>query len=93
MTIEECKNILESEGFLHIYEWKDEANAVYSSHAHKDKVVIFVTDGSVEFDFSGEKKIVAKGERFNVPAGVVHSAVTGIDGCHYVVGEMIEGDS
>lgn len=93
MTLQEYKKILEQEGFKHIYEWHDDAGVIYPKHAHKDKVTIFITAGSVKLDFSGEEKVVSTGERFDVPVGVEHSAVVGIDGCDYVVGEMIEGDS
>ncbi len=92
MTIEEVKHQLISEGFAHVYEWKDEPGTEYSSHAHNGKVTIFVTVGSVTFSGSIEK-VVAAGERFDVPPGVKHSAKVGLDGCEYVVGEEIEGDS
>jgi quercetin dioxygenase-like cupin family protein len=56
-------------------------------------VVQFVTDGSVTFDFSGKKREVKFGERFDVPVGAPHSAVVGPQGWIVVVGEEIEGDS
>lgn len=83
----------ENEGFISVYEWSDPADTTYPVHAHKGKVSLFVTDGLVEFDFSGEKKIVKAGERFDVPVGAEHSAVVGPDGWTVVVGEEIEGDS
>ena len=83
---------LKLEGFSHIFNWHDEAGAGYESHAHKDKVSFFVTAGSVKF-YGGIDKEVRAGERFDVPAGTGHSALVGPDGCDWVVGEMIEGDS
>lgn len=76
-----------------MYEWSDPAGTVYPPHSHKGKVSLFVTDGSVEFDFSGEKKIIKAGERFDVPVGPQHGAVVGPAGWFVVVGEEIEGDS
>jgi quercetin dioxygenase-like cupin family protein len=78
---------------LHIYEWQDAPGTVYPTHAHKGKVTIFVTDGSVLFDFNGEKKEIKVSERFDVPTGVSHSAVVGPRGAIYIVGEEIDGDS
>lgn len=88
------QNILKSEGFVHIYDWHDEAGTNYESHSHKGKVSIFIESGSVTFIFSdGTTKIVSSGERFDVPVGLEHSAIVGPEGCDYIVGEMIEGDS
>lgn len=84
---------LEREGFKHIFEWEDKPGTTYPVHAHKGRVTIFITDGSVLFDFSGEKKEVNAGERFDVPVNSPHSAVVGDKGAIYIVGEMIEGDS
>lgn len=83
----------EQEGFAFVYEWQDPANTVYKPHQHKGKVAIFVTDGEVEFDFSGEKVLVKAGDRFDLPIGTQHSAKIGPYGWKVVVGEEIEGDS
>jgi mannose-6-phosphate isomerase-like protein (cupin superfamily) len=66
----------------------------YESHAHKGEVTLFITQGDVTFYFSDSTtKTISTGERFDVPKGVTHEAVVGKNGCDYVVGEMIEGDS
>jgi quercetin dioxygenase-like cupin family protein len=83
----------EEEGFTHVYDWDDAPGTVYEAHAHKGKVSLFVTDGSITFDFEGEKREVKAGERFDVPIGAVHSAVVGPQGWLVVVGEEIKGDS
>lgn len=83
----------ESEGFASIYEHQDASGSVYEEHTHNGKVSLFVTDGSITFDFSGEKKEVKAGERFDVPVGAPHSAVVGPHGLIVIVGEEIEGDS
>lgn len=41
----------------------------------------------------GISKVVKDGERFDVPAGVFHSAVVGPEGCDWIVGEEIAGDA
>ena len=83
----------EEEGFASVYEWSDPADTVYKPHSHKGKVSLFITDGEIEFDFSGEKKIVKAGERFDVPIGAEHSAVVGPNGWIGIVAEEIEEDS
>lgn len=83
----------EMEGFASVYEHQDPAGTVYPVHTHQGKVSLFVTDGSITFDFEGVKKEVKANERFDVPVGKQHSAVVGPDGWIVVVGEEIEGDS
>lgn len=85
--------ILEDEGFPSVYEWQDKPGTIYKAHAHKGKVSLFVTDGSITFDFEETKKEVVAGERFDVPVGKKHSAVVGPKGWIVIVGEEINGDS
>ena len=82
-----------NEGFAHVFEWDDPAGTVYEPHHHQGKVSLFVTDGSCVFDFSGEKREVTAGLRFDVPIEVEHTAIVGPNGWNVVVGEEIEGDS
>ncbi len=91
---EECKNILKSEGFLHIFEWKDEPDYVYSEHSHRDKVSMYILDGELFFKYnSGDEQRLKEGDRLDVQPNKKHTAKVGPAGCVYVVGEMIEGDS
>ncbi len=92
MSIELIKQKLTAEGFAHIYEWTDSPGTVYPEHAHKGRVSFYVVEGSVTFS-RGIDKTVSAGERFDVPVGILHSAIVGQKGCVFVVGEEIEGDS
>lgn len=83
----------EDEGFPSVYEWQDPAGTVYEEHTHQGKVSLFVTDGSVTFDFSGEKKEIIQSQRFDVPAGAPHSAIVGPQGWIAIVAEEIPGDA
>lgn len=83
----------EAEGFASVYEWQDPAGTVYPERTHAGKVSIFVTDGSITFDFAGEKHEVKASERFDVPVGKAHGAVVGPHGWIAIIGEEIEGDS
>jgi quercetin dioxygenase-like cupin family protein len=78
---------LTNEGFPSVYEWQDPAGTVYPEHAHEGKVSLFVTDGSITFDFQGEKKEIKQNERFDVPIGAKHSAIIGPNGWIVIVGE------
>ncbi len=92
LSIEEIKSKLKEENYKHIFEWTDEPNTIYDSHSHNGRVCFYVLSGSV--CFGGDIKAEVKtGERFDVPIGIKHTAVVGVDGCHYIVGEDIEGDS
>lgn len=82
----------ESEGFDNVYEWQDPAGKVYEKHDHKGKVSIFVTDGSITFDFGIEKNVVGQNERFDIPVEAPHSAVVGPQGCIMIIGEMTAED-
>lgn len=93
MDIESYKKELEKEGFKHIYEWTDQPNTEYAINKHKDKVSFYITDGSLILDVEGKEVVLKKGDGFDLPPNKEHSAKVGSEGCSYVVGELIEGDS
>lgn len=92
ITKDHLLNQLKQEGFTNVYEWTDKPNSEYQEHSHKGKVSLYVIRGAVTF-FGGINKTLNTGERFDVPIGVKHSAIVGPEGCDWVVGEMIKGDS
>lgn len=87
------KKQLQSEGFAHVYEWTDEPGTKYEEHTHKGRVSFFVVKGSIIMNIDGVEHAIHEGGRIDVPIGVPHAGVAGPDGCIYVVGEDIEGDS
>lgn len=92
MNIQTLKEQLKSENFPIVYEWSDAPGTAYLEHSHRGRVVFYVTKGSLTF-FGGIEKTLFKGDRIDVPIGVVHSALVGPEGCDYVVGQDIEGDA
>jgi quercetin dioxygenase-like cupin family protein len=84
---------LEAEGFASVYEWQDEAGTIYPNHLHQGRVSLMVTDGSITFDFAGQKKELVANQRFDIPVGVPHSAMVGPKGWIVIVGEEIVDDS
>lgn len=93
MNKEDLKKKLADEGFLHIYEWHDEPGTEYPEHEHKGAVSMYILDGGLTFWFGFDQIILKGGDRFDVPIGKVHTAKVGADGCTFLVGEMIDGDS
>ena len=92
-NIDTLKQKLVEEGFPHIFEWKDKPNTDYPAHFHKGKVVMYILSGSLTFWFGDEEVSLKEGDRFDVPVEREHTAKVGADGCAFLVGEMIEGDS
>jgi cupin superfamily acireductone dioxygenase involved in methionine salvage len=99
ILVDELKNILKKEGFTHVYDWHNEPGTEYPAHVHKGKVAMYIIHGGLTFrftekDHTGQNEVPLHfGARFDVPVGKEHTAKVGEDGCTYVVGEMIEGDS
>ncbi|MEZ4194862.1 MAG: hypothetical protein R3B53_00465 [Candidatus Paceibacterota bacterium] len=89
---ERCIQTLEKEGFTYVYEHQDAPGAIYEEIEHKDRVSIFVTEGSFEITLSKQVKNLVPGDRFNIPPQTPYSAVVGTRGCQLVVGEMVDGD-
>jgi quercetin dioxygenase-like cupin family protein len=87
------RKILEAEGFKHVYEWTDKPNTKYPPHAHKGKVAFYVLKGSITMKLEGKTITLNPVDRMDVPVGVEHTATVGPQGCMYIVGEEIEGDS
>lgn len=93
MDKEALKKELEAKGFPHIYEWHDEAGTDYPAHMHKGEVSMYILDGGLTFWFEDETVVLFVGDYFDVSVGKEHVAKVGDDGCTFLVGEMIEGDS
>ncbi len=84
---------LKQDGYIHIYEWRDAPGTEYAAHAHKGRVSFFIAEGEIEMNIDGKITMVKAGDRMDVPVGVSHTAKVGDDGCVFIVGEEIEGDS
>jgi mannose-6-phosphate isomerase-like protein (cupin superfamily) len=78
---------LQSEGFLHTYVWQDGPNVSYSDHTHVQETAHVILEGEMKLTHDGVTRTYAAGERCDVPAGAVHSALMGPRGCRYLIGE------
>ncbi len=93
MDIAAYKEKLQSAGFKHIFDWRDAPRTIYPEHAHRDKVALCIVRGSLDMNIAGEQKTFKAGDYCDIPPGVKHTAKVGDEGCTFVVGEMIDGDS
>jgi len=87
MDVSELESQLWSEGFAHTFVWQDGPHAFYPDHTHAGLTAHIVLDGEMAVTMNGAAQIYRVGDRFDVPAGAVHSARMGPHGCRYLVGE------
>jgi len=78
---------LQSEGFATTYVWQDGPNAEYPDHAHETDTAHIILAGEIALTMNGRSQTYRAGERCDVPAGAVHSAKVGPQGCRYLIGE------
>lgn len=93
MNFQDKIDLLKKEGLAHVYEWTDKPNTEYPEHSHKGKVSFYVIEGSILMNIDGVNTLVRAGDRMNVPVGVPHTGKVGPEGCTFIVGEEIKGDS
>ena len=78
---------LREEGFSGVFIHRDRPNARYPDHTHRGTTAHIVIEGLITVTSGGNTVTYGPGERFDVPAGAVHSAIIGPEGCLYVIGE------
>lgn len=87
MSEKELERKLRDKGFSNIFVWQDRPNAFYPEHTHSGITAHIVLEGEITVTSEGITKIYKSGDRFDVPAGAVHSAKIGSEGCRYIIGE------
>ena len=70
------------------YSWSNGPGDVYAPHSHPYEKVLYCVEGSITFalEGAGRKLDLHAGDRMILPAGTVHSAVVGGDGCTCIEG-------
>ena len=70
------------------YSWSNAPHERYAPHSHAYEKVLFCVDGSITFvlESEGRELLLHAGDRMVLPAGTVHSAVVGADGCTCIEG-------
>ena len=87
MNVRELETQLRAEGFRHTYVWQDGPNANYSDHTHATETAHIILEGEMTLIMDGRSQTYRTGERCDVPAGAVHAARMGSQGCRYLIGE------
>jgi mannose-6-phosphate isomerase-like protein (cupin superfamily) len=87
MDTGELERQLRAEGFRRTYIWQDLPHTHYPAHTHASLTAHIVLDGEMTLTVAGESRTFRTGERCDVPAGTVHAARMGPQGCRYLIGE------
>lgn len=87
MTIDEARSALASEGYADIGEWHDAPGVIYPPHEHDGDTAHIVVAGTLFVRIGDEESEYKSGDRFDIPAHVVHAARMGGEGCTYIFGE------
>jgi len=87
MDEKELSRQLEREGFGQRHVWQDRPNAYYPDHSHGTETAHIILSGEMTLRMYGREATYRAGERCDVPAGAVHSARMGPEGCRYLIGE------
>jgi mannose-6-phosphate isomerase-like protein (cupin superfamily) len=59
----------------------------YPDHTHRTVTAHIILNGEMTLSMAGQTKTYHAGERCDVPANAVHSAIMGPRGCRYLIGE------
>lgn len=87
MNEKEFAKQLEKEGFGHTYIWQDGPNVCYPEHTHVTETAHVILQGEMTLTIGAQTRTYRIGERCDVPAGTLHSARMGPEGCRYLIGE------
>ena len=70
------------------YSWSNSPGDMYAPHSHGYEKVLYCVEGSITFvlDAAGERLELTPGDRMVLPAGTVHAAEVGPDGCTCIEG-------
>ena len=75
------------EGYAHLYVRDDGPNVEYREHTHRAESAHIILNGEMSMTMNGNTKTYRTGDRCDLPAGIVHSARTGPQGCRYLIAE------
>jgi quercetin dioxygenase-like cupin family protein len=68
------------------HSWSNGPGDVYAAHVHSYEKVLYCVAGSITFKLQDREIRLGPGDRMVLPAGTVHSAVVGPDGCTCIEG-------
>ena len=70
------------------YSWSNGPGDRYPPHSHEYEKVLYCVDGDITFVLDGgaRRLVLKSGDRMALPAGTVHSAEVGPEGCACIEG-------
>jgi quercetin dioxygenase-like cupin family protein len=77
---------LVAEGY-DVLSWSDPAGTTYEPHTHQHDESLWLVSGEMTFGIAGQSYALRAGDRLLLPRGTVHSAVAGVAGASYLVGQ------
>ena len=75
------------EGYSHLYVKEDGPDVHYHEHTHRAESAHIILKGEMRMTMNGETRTYYTGDRCDLPAGIIHSATTGPQGCRYLIAE------
>lgn len=72
-NVQELQQRMEEEGFA-VFQWTDPAGSIYQPHSHGHDESIWLVDGSITFEISGNDYPLSPGDRLFLPKNTLHSA-------------------
>jgi mannose-6-phosphate isomerase-like protein (cupin superfamily) len=84
-TISIISRMMQKEG-LRPYVWENTPNYRYAPRTHGYNKVLYVVDGVLEVSFpdNNQRVKLRAGDRLEIPSGVRHSAIVGMNGARCV---------
>jgi len=77
------------------YSWSNGPGDRYAAHTHPYEKILYCVEGSITFvlENGGRQVVLEAGDRMELAAGTVHSALVGPHGCRCIEGKSTEGKS
>ncbi len=78
---------MKSAGYTILNEYDDKPGDHFPEHNHPGEQLIVILRGSIEVNMAGKQYVLREGDELVFPAGAMHDATVGPEGCLYLDGE------